>query len=180
MGYATHTLVSPEGHGGGGLALFWKQEIEINTLHTCKNFIDTKVKAEGKTFYITFVYGEPDHTQRQRVWNEIREKVGDRTEPWLLTGDFNDIIDASEKKGGPPRPEGSFVEFRTFMSECDLYDLRYSGNFLSWRGKRNEHLVRCRLDRAMSNSTWAEEYPSGRSEYLKFEGSDHRPIITIF
>ncbi|CAA7021653.1 unnamed protein product [Microthlaspi erraticum] len=32
----------------------------------------------------------------------------------------------------------------------------------------------------MSNSAWAEEYPSGRSEYLRFEGSDHRPIITIF
>lgn len=55
MGYAAHTLVSPEGHGGGGLALFWKQEIEMDMLHTCKNFIDTKVKAEGKTFYITFV-----------------------------------------------------------------------------------------------------------------------------
>lgn len=83
-----------------------------------------------------------------------------------------------QKKGGPPRPEGSFIEFRTFMSECDLYDLRYSSNFLSWRGQRNDHLVR--LDRAMSNSTWAEEYPTGRIEYLKFEGSDHRPIITIF
>ncbi|CAA7050643.1 unnamed protein product [Microthlaspi erraticum] len=148
MGYAAHTLVSPQGHGGGDLALFWKQEIEMEMLHTCKNFIDTK--------------------------------VGDRTDPWLLTGDFNEIIDASEKKGGPPRPEGSFVDFRTFMSECDLYDLRYSENFLSWRGQRNEHLVRCRLDRAMSNSTWAEEYPTGKCEYLKFEGSDHRPIITIF
>lgn len=32
----------------------------------------------------------------------------------------------------------------------------------------------------MANSAWAEEYPSGRSEYLSFEGSDHRPIITSF
>ncbi|CAA7062156.1 unnamed protein product [Microthlaspi erraticum] len=66
------------------------------------------------------------------------------------------------------------------MSECDLYDLRFSGNSLSWRGIRNKHLVICRLDRAMSNSAWAEEYPSRRSEYLSFEGSDHRPIITNF
>ncbi|CAA7031134.1 unnamed protein product [Microthlaspi erraticum] len=180
MGYTSHLLISPQGHGGGGLALFWSQGLERETLRTCKNYIDTKIKAEGKSFYTTFVYGEPDQSQRRGVWNEIREHVGDRAEPWLLTGDFNEIINSTEKKGGPPRPEGSFEDFRTFMSEGDLYDLRYSGNFLSWRGQRGNYLVRCRLDRAMSNSSWAEEYPSGRSEYLKFEGSDHRPIVTIF
>ena len=66
------------------------------------------------------------------------------------------------------------------MSECDLYDLRHSGNFLSWRGKRHEHLVFCRLDRSISNSSWAEEYPSGRCEYLLFEASHHTPLITYF
>jgi len=66
------------------------------------------------------------------------------------------------------------------MSECDLYDLQHAGNFLSWRGKRHDHLVFCRLDRSMSNSSWGEEYPSGRSEYLLFEASDHRPLVTYF
>lgn len=66
------------------------------------------------------------------------------------------------------------------MSECDLYDLNYSGNYLSWRGQRYTHLVKCRLDRAMANSSWIEAYPSGRSEYLRFEGSDHRPIVVSF
>ncbi|CAA7045734.1 unnamed protein product [Microthlaspi erraticum] len=32
----------------------------------------------------------------------------------------------------------------------------------------------------MANSAWIEAYPSGRCEYLHFEGSDHRPIITFF
>jgi len=66
------------------------------------------------------------------------------------------------------------------MSTCDLFDLRYTGNFLSWRGKRNDHGVFCKLDRAMSNSEWDVNYPSGRSKYLPFEGSDHRPIVTFF
>ncbi|KAG7567824.1 Ribonuclease H-like superfamily [Arabidopsis thaliana x Arabidopsis arenosa] len=66
------------------------------------------------------------------------------------------------------------------MSQCDFYDLNYTGNFLSWRGYRHSHLVKCRLDRAVANSSWAEAYPSGRSEYLWFEGSDHRPIVISF
>ncbi|XP_010506895.1 PREDICTED: uncharacterized protein LOC104783437 [Camelina sativa] len=32
----------------------------------------------------------------------------------------------------------------------------------------------------MANSEWVLEFPSGRSEYLRFEGSDHRPLVTSF
>ncbi|KAG7559212.1 Ribonuclease H domain [Arabidopsis thaliana x Arabidopsis arenosa] len=78
------------------------------------------------------------------------------------------------------RPESSYVDFRSFMSECGLFDLRHSGNFLSWRGQRSDHLVHCRLDRALSNYAWADAYPSGRCEYLTFESSDPRPLVTYF
>lgn len=180
MGYDSHVLVSPHSPNAGGLALFWKQNIEMEILSTCQHFIDTKITAKGKSFYATFLYGEPDRAKRIPVWNTLRGLRENNDLPWILTGDFNDIVNSSEKHGGPARPEGSFSDLRTLMSECDLYDLNYSGNFLSWRGQRHTHLVMCRLDRSMANSAWAEAYPSGRSEYLRFEGSDHRPIITSF
>lgn len=65
------------------------------------------------------------------------------------------------------------------MSQNDLFDLKHAGNFLSWRGKRGTHLVHCRLDRALSNPSWTELFPSCRSQYLHFEGSDHRPLISF-
>lgn len=40
--------------------------------------------------------------------------------------------------------------------------------------------MKCRLDRALSNSSWSELYPSERCEYLRFEESDHRPLVTFF
>ncbi|KAG7572582.1 Reverse transcriptase domain [Arabidopsis suecica] len=174
MGYDSHVLVSPSSPGSGGLALFWKQSVEVETLYSCQNYIDTKITAKGRSFFATFLYGEPDMSKRLQVWNSLTTYTETRAEPWFLTGDFNDIIHSSEKRGGPPRTEWSFSDLRTFMSECDLYDLNYSGNFLSWRGQRYSHLVRCRLDRAMANSSWIEAYPSGRSEYLRFEGFDRR------
>lgn len=36
-------------------------------------------------------------------------KVTRRDEPWLITGDFNDLLDNSEKVGGLARWEGSFL-----------------------------------------------------------------------
>ena len=51
---------------------------------------------------------------------------------------------------------------------------------MSWRGVRYTHIVLYRLDRALSNSLWAEQFPSGRCSYLEFEGSDHLPLILYF
>ena len=180
MNLSNHLIISPHSPGGGGLALFWRQDIEIEVISSCQNFIDTLIKAEGKSFHATFLYGEPDRTKRKLIWNLLTEIGVSRDSSWILTGDFHDILDASEKSGGPVRPEGSFVDLRSFMSECDLFDLRHSGNPLSWRGKRHEHIVHCRLDRVVSKCTWAKMFPSGRCEYLLFEGSDHRPLITYF
>ncbi|KAG2272345.1 hypothetical protein Bca52824_066900 [Brassica carinata] len=32
----------------------------------------------------------------------------------------------------------------------------------------------------MVNCAWSEKFPMGRCRYLRFEGSDHRPLITYF
>lgn len=103
-----------------------------------------------------------------------------RDAPWFITGDFNDLLSNEEKEGGPERPEGSFSDMRTFFAEGDLFDLQHSGDSLSWRGQHGEHFVRCRLDRAAANSNWAERYPTARCMYLAYEGSDHRPLISVF
>ena len=166
LGFWESKLVYPHSPRGGGLALLWNQYIELEILSANSNFIDTSVKAEGKQFFVTFVYGEPDKTKKKAIWDQLTVIGQFRAEVWLLTSDFNDIINSAEKQGGPDRHEGSFIDLRTFMSTCDLFDLEHSGNFLSWRGQRYDHLVHCRLDRSMSNSALAECYPSGRCEYL--------------
>ena len=178
MQFPSHLLIPPHSPGGGGLALYWKSELDVSILTSCQNFIDTRIKYAGKVFFATFLYGEPERSKRKALWETLSVFGENRSEPWFLTGDFNDIIDPSEKLGGPARQEGSFVDIRSFMAKCDLFDLKHTGNFLSWRGKRHEHLVHCRLDRAMANSSWFEVYPFCHSEYLRFEGSDHRPLFT--
>lgn len=175
-----HFLVSPHSLGGGGLALLWSQEVDISILAQSHNFLDTAVKFKGANFFITFVYGEPEVARRQLVWDALSHLAADRSSPWLLTGDFNEIIDNTEKSGGPVRSERSFSAFREFLAYNDLFDLRHTGNCLSWRGRRGNHLVHCRLDRTMANSSWYDSFPQGRSHYLRFHGSDHRPIYSTF
>lgn len=164
----------------GGLSLFWKDRVDLSILETSPNLIDTQVTHKGVTTFISFIYGAPAMANRSSFWSKLAEVGQGRDSSWLITGDFNDILNNAEKTGGPLRWEGSFVALRSFVSEHGLWDLKHSGNHLSWRGTRYTHFVRSRLDRTMVNCAWNETFPMGRCCYLRFEGSDHRPLITYF
>lgn len=152
----------------------------MQVLNSSPNLIDTCIEFQGKTFYASFMYGDVDKPKRNMLWNYLVENANSREAPWFITGDFNNLLYNEEKVGAPPRDEGSFSDLRTFYAEGDLHDLHHSGDPLSWRGTRGDHLVRCRLDRAPANSTWAEMFPTARSHYLAYEASDHKPLLSSF
>lgn len=101
-----------------------------------------------------------------------------RQAPWLIMGDFNEIKSNDEKQGGPRRSEKSFEDFRRMVTTCDFHDMKSVGNRFSWTGKRYSHDISCCLDRVMANSEWLATFPSAQTEFLPFEGSDHRPLVT--
>ena len=158
----------------------WNSCIDIQIVSSRHNFIDTTAVVKGHAFNCTFTYGAPNMRKRQEVWDSLAAISSSRPGPWFLTGDFNEMIENSEKSGGTDRSENSFVPFRSFLSQCDLFDVQHTGNFLSWRGKRETHVVHCRLDRSIANSEWTDLFPHSRSHYLRYEISDHRPLLTIF
>lgn len=174
-GWVMIIIFSPHGHGAGGLALFRKEDTNLEVLASCDNFIDCKILFERKTFYATSTYADTKY-----MWQHLTDEALIRNETWFLTGDFNDITSNMEKDGGVSRPEGSFTQFRSFLSENDLFDLQHTGDLLSWKGKRYDHWGRCRLDRVVANSLWSEYYPKASCAYLNFEGSDHKPIVSYF
>lgn len=177
--YKNHFSVPPVGLSGG-LMLSWKDDVKVDILYSSCNIIDTLVHSKKSSFYVSFIYGTPKREDRPAFWSKLVELGKARNEAWLLTGDFNDLLDNEEKLGGPLRWEGSFLAFRSFVSQSGLWDLPHAGNHLSWWGMRYSHFIQSRLDRAMSNCAWSELFPSGRSVYLRFEGSDHRPLLTLF
>ncbi|XP_024014912.1 uncharacterized protein LOC112088843 [Eutrema salsugineum] len=95
--YDHHHLVPPHDICGGGLPLFWKQDLNLEIISSCANYIDTSIRYEGKLLFITLVHGDPERSKRKAVWDSIISLSSLREAPWFLTGDFNDILDNSEK-----------------------------------------------------------------------------------
>lgn len=97
--------------------------------------------------------------------------------PRLVIGDFNDIKYPYKKEGGAYRPEYSFNPFRNMLSRCDLHDMKTIGGCFTWVGKRYNHTIRTKIDRAVALGDWFQLYPSAFVHILPWHCSDHRALI---
>lgn len=52
------------------------------------------------TFFVTFVYASNSYTERQVLWNDLKEVAFGRMEAWIVLGDFNNVLYSYEWVGG--------------------------------------------------------------------------------
>ena len=85
---------------GGGLVLYWKNDIEVEVESSSLNHIDAVInKSSGKAWRFTGFYGNTETHRRSESWDLLRQLHGRNSLPWLCTGDFNEIVKQSEKSG---------------------------------------------------------------------------------
>ena len=79
-------------NSGGGLALIWKNEVQLQLVNYTANHILVKVREDdGFEWWLIGFYGWPKACQWYKSWellNHIRSFVEG---PWLCIGDFNAI-----------------------------------------------------------------------------------------
>ncbi|XP_074342622.1 uncharacterized protein LOC141680237 [Apium graveolens] len=112
--------VEPQGRSGG-IAMLWKDAIEVNLMSMSLNHIDITMKVEGKeTWRFTGIYGEPVRMQRRRTWELLRHLARDANFPWCLFGDFNNITSQQDKKGGHAYPSWLIDGFNDCLRDTKL------------------------------------------------------------
>lgn len=178
LGYCDLRTVEPMGRSGG-LAVMWKESVKMEVLLANRRMMDFKVKWKDIIFYLTYVYGDIVKNNRSAVWERLSKVGVNRAEPWFLTGDFNELLDQSEKIGGAERHEEEGAEFRQMLWNCGLREIQHKGYKLSWHGVRNNDMVQCRLDRSLANHAWQSQFPQASARYLQKVCSDHSPIINF-
>ncbi|KAL7111975.1 hypothetical protein ACP275_05G123500 [Erythranthe tilingii] len=164
----------------GGLALLWKKDMNVDLLSFSPNHIDVEVQAKEKEakWRFTGFYGFADQSQRHKSWNLLRTLRDHSDLPWMVGGDFNEILDNTEKEGGPPRLPSSIRAFMEAMEECALSDIGFTGDQFTWSNNRQyPDTVRCRLDRVYATLDWITMYPHAQVSHLDYLGSDHCPIM---
>lgn len=156
------------------IVILWKENlVEVNVVQKDAQFLHCYIKQKGSQFcgFITFIYASNNGSERQQLWQQLQHISEHMTEPWLLVGDFNVVLNAIEKQ----REDGSVsdpgTELEEFFLNAKLQDLRGYGCHFTWT---NSH-VSCKLDRAVANDSWFQQLDS--SAHFHASGmSDHSPI----
>ncbi|KAK8705639.1 hypothetical protein V6N13_049237 [Hibiscus sabdariffa] len=86
----------------GGLWLCWHESLRVEVLVHHFQFMHCRITClnTGSSSLVTLVYASPSVSKRKILWPHLRSLASSIREPWLLMGDFNATLDASERKGG--------------------------------------------------------------------------------
>ncbi|XP_062104194.1 uncharacterized protein LOC133815358 [Humulus lupulus] len=97
-------------------------------------------KQSKERFNITIVYGFNEDSKRKQLWEDLKEVSAQVQGPWLLVGDFNDILLSNERVGRRIfLPEGTFDHSPILVSlhqdvVCGKKPFRY---FSMWKDADN-------------------------------------------
>ncbi|XP_074271491.1 uncharacterized protein LOC141595426 [Silene latifolia] len=161
----------------GGLAFMWKKHIKCTFRSASLHHMDFEIHSDNGDWRATGFYGWPSVGDRVLSWELLRELGTQSMVPWVCIGDFNEILFATEMKGGS-RPQWQMNNFREAVEDCGLRDVDFEGYAYTYDNGQEEQANRqCRLDRALCNEPLLELFPRAKMQNLTREWSDHSPIM---
>jgi hypothetical protein len=84
----------------GGLLLLWKKEVVVTLRYKSENYIDVFIGVGQENIWrFTGFYGEPSWENKHLSWDRLRDLKAVTTMPWVVMGDFNEILYSFEKEG---------------------------------------------------------------------------------
>ncbi|GLT33620.1 hypothetical protein SLA2020_081920 [Shorea laevis] len=186
-GFSRSHVVDSDGRAGGLWLLWNDEEVYIDVVTSTPQAIHAIVKVRSHPifskvhWFFSGVYGRPQFELHSQLWNELRVVAHYFTGPWLVIGDFNDVLDQTEKFGGAPVSQPRIRAYSECMNDCNLMDLGYSGGKFTWVNMReNNQIIRERLDRAWANSEWRTLFLEAYILHLPRISSDHNPLLLQF
>ncbi|CAA7041572.1 unnamed protein product [Microthlaspi erraticum] len=140
------------------------------------------LEAENLNFTVTFIYGFNLLEQRTPLWADLVNFANTTplaTHPWVVTGDFNQIIRPSHNSRHLEEEiDISGIDDITLaMQEANLFEAPSKGLTYSWWNRQETNPTLKRIDHALINAKWVENFPDSFSELLEPLQSDHSPIL---
>jgi hypothetical protein len=171
LGY-DHLIIHESDGRSGSLLLIWKKEVSVQCQGVSRYYVDVTIKVEEE-WRLTGIYGEPRWEHKHLTWEAMRSLHSGSDLPWLMLGDFNEILFPHEKEGGRARSQAQLQAFQNSLMDCGLADIGFIGDNFTWQRGR----IRERLDCGVANTQWNLLFPSAQLKNGEMVKSDHRPLV---
>ena len=174
--FTTNTI----GYASGLWILWNKEDVEISLLALMEQEIHSTVKVHASNLSWLFftIYASPRLAERRILWCNIEEVGCLHTLPWLMIGDFNEVLYGEDKFGGNQVNINWAMEFKACLDSCSFVDLGFAGPKYTWANKRQlTDLILEMIDRCFANPLWRVLYPEVAVTHSPKTYSDHHPVL---
>ncbi|XP_031104893.1 uncharacterized protein LOC116009862 [Ipomoea triloba] len=111
-------------------------------------------------------------------WDLLRTLANNSTLPWVVLGDFNDLLFQHEKRGGNPHPDNLLRGFGEAVDDCVLVQLPMQGYQFTWeRGRGSEEWMEEGLDKVLARADWCSSLPEASVSNILTRTSDHSALF---
>ncbi|XP_024004038.1 uncharacterized protein LOC112081511 [Eutrema salsugineum] len=164
----------------GRIILIWKGPVLVDVLHSSRQSMTVKVSWPGiRAFCFTAVYAANTSEERNDLWIDLitlhsSSLIG--SSPWLIGGDFNEILHPSEHSCPSVNQFSStMIDFKDCLDKIEARNLRYQEEKFTWSNKQPVNPIAKKLDRALIDEDWLSVFPRSFAKFLAPDFSNHAP-----
>ena len=119
-GLGFDSVVRSEAEGfSGGIWLLWDSDVvHLDVLSINHQVIHASVQVSSSPFSWLFsaVYASPLQASRLQLWDHLKSFATSHSLPWMLAGDFNEILSHNEKFSSSPANRNRISNFRNLLA----------------------------------------------------------------
>lgn len=124
--FSNFHISDPVGFAGGIWVCWDNGVVDIEIIFSSPQVVHGIVKRpNAPDFILTAVYASPILEVRRNLWKSLEGFAENVSLPWVMVGDFNDVLSSSEKFGGLLPSLGRCNAFHSMISSCELGDGLY-------------------------------------------------------
>lgn len=129
------------------------------------------------TWLLFAIYSSPWFAERRLLWENLESVVNLHSMPWVITGDFNEVLMGDDKLGGSSINISRALQFQECLDTYRMINIGFSGPRYNWSNRKPFHqLVQERIDRVFVNVEWNSILPEAAVFHLEKVQLNHCPI----
>ncbi|XP_057445038.1 uncharacterized protein LOC130737304 [Lotus japonicus] len=152
QGFLPGCIVEATGHSGGIWVLCHQSSpFKVMPLESFHQAVTFDVVLGAFSWTCSAIYASPTPNLREELWGHLAQLRSTVVKPWMVVGDFNEILYPLEVRGGAFLASRA-LRFADALEACHLIDLGVKGGSFTWHRKERGTLkVSKRLDRAVAD-----------------------------
>lgn len=165
-----------EKHQNGRIWIFWNPKVIQVQKHSCTDqMIHCRVcdLTVTEMYWLTAIYAHNQLENRKRLWTKLADIHKLQTGPWMLLGDYNNVLKSIDRIGGRKVTEAEHRDLTNLMKDAGLHEMDIRGQHFTWSNNQGENAIYSRIDRLLGNTDWFQQNLDCTLTVMHLSVSDH-------